>query len=547
MSAHPLDPLTPEELARAVEVVRRSAGLGERVRFIRVELEEPDKPELARRLRRRAARAFVVILDNDAGLAAEAIVDLEAGSVERWTPLDGRPAGHLGRRVLRSPPSAVRADPRYREALARRGIEATPRLGAHRALGDRHRSRPAGRRLARALSWLRSCDRRRQPLRPADRAAWSRVVDLNAMEVVRVDDHGAAAAAASRRGDYRDGGGRRRTATTCGRSRSRSRTGPASRSTAASCAGRSGGCGSASRTARASCCTRSRYEDDGELRADLPPRVDRRAGDPLRRPQPDDALQERVRHRRVRPRPADQRAGAGLRLPGRDPLPGRRVTSTRTGRPCRCCETRSASTRRTTGSSGSTATTAPAATTVARSRRLVVSCIATVGNYEYGFFWYLYQDGTIEFEGKLTGIVHTAGVPVGEPGRHATEVSPGVAAGYHQHFFTARLDMDVDGTDEHRLSRSEAASRAAPAPTTRTARAFVSRAADVHAASRRRSATVSPLTARRWRVENPRRRNRMGEPVGLRARARRHRWRPMAQPDSQFRTRAPASSTTSCG
>jgi hypothetical protein len=45
-------------------------------------------------------------------------------------------------------------------------------------------------------------------------------------------------------------------------------------------------------------------------------------------------------------------------------------------------------------------------TEVRRSRRLVVSFISTVGNYEYGFFWYLYQDGTIQFEIKLTGIMN---------------------------------------------------------------------------------------------------------------------------------------------
>ena len=47
------------------------------------------------------------------------------------------------------------------------------------------------------------------------------------------------------------------------------------------------------------------------------------------------------------------------------------------------------------------------ATDVRRSRRLVISTIATVGNYDYGFFWYLYQDGTIEFEVKLTGVIPT--------------------------------------------------------------------------------------------------------------------------------------------
>ena len=41
---------------------------------------------------------------------------------------------------------------------------------------------------------------------------------------------------------------------------------------------------------------------------------------------------------------------------------------------------------------------------VRRSRRLVVSSWANVGNYDYGFFWYFYLDGTIEAEVKLTGV-----------------------------------------------------------------------------------------------------------------------------------------------
>ena len=42
-----------------------------------------------------------------------------------------------------------------------------------------------------------------------------------------------------------------------------------------------------------------------------------------------------------------------------------------------------------------------------RLRRLVVSFFTTISNYDYGFFWYFYQDGTIEFEAKLTGIIST--------------------------------------------------------------------------------------------------------------------------------------------
>ena len=44
-------------------------------------------------------------------------------------------------------------------------------------------------------------------------------------------------------------------------------------------------------------------------------------------------------------------------------------------------------------------------TQVRRSRRLVISSIATTGNYEYGYFWYFQQDGAIHFEVKLTGII----------------------------------------------------------------------------------------------------------------------------------------------
>lgn len=84
-------------------------------------------------------------------------------------------------------------------------------------------------------------------------------------------------------------------------------------------------------------------------------------------------------------------------------------------------------------------------TEVRRSRRLVVSFICTVGNYEYGFFWYLYQDGTIQFEIKLTGIMNLGALPAGETRPYGTMVGPGVYAPNHQHAFNVRLDMNIDG------------------------------------------------------------------------------------------------------
>ena len=93
-----------------------------------------------------------------------------------------------------------------------------------------------------------------------------------------------------------------------------------------------------------------------------------------------------------------------------------------------------------------------------RARRLVVSFVATVVNYEYLFYWYFNQDGSMEYEIKLSGMLSTnllsAGERVdGEGGAndgaplHGVLVAPGVNAQVHQHMFCARLDVQVDGID----------------------------------------------------------------------------------------------------
>jgi primary-amine oxidase len=150
------------------------------------------------------------------------------------------------------------------------------------------------------------------------------------------------------------------------------------------------------------------------------------------------------------------------------------------------------------------------ATDVRRARRLVISTIVTVGNYEYGLYWYLALDGGIAFEAKLTGVVHTAGVAAGDDPASATLVAPGVSAGYHQHFFCARLDLDVDG---ERNVLSEVDSRSdPPGPANPHGQAFSVRETPLvsELAAQR---MIDPLAARRWRVSNPARRNRMGAPV----------------------------------
>jgi primary-amine oxidase len=88
-----------------------------------------------------------------------------------------------------------------------------------------------------------------------------------------------------------------------------------------------------------------------------------------------------------------------------------------------------------------------AGTEVRRMRRLTVSFHVTVANYEYLVYWRLYQDGNIECEVRATGIMVTTPLAAGQSNANGTLVDERTYAPFHQHFLVARLDMDVDGTD----------------------------------------------------------------------------------------------------
>ena len=101
--------------------------------------------------------------------------------------------------------------------------------------------------------------------------------------------------------------------------------------------------------------------------------------------------------------------------------------------------------------------------------------IATVGNYEYGYFWYLYTDGTIEYEVKLTGVISTGALRARRaPDARHDGRAPGSTRPHHQHFFCVRLDMAVDGNAEH-ASSGRLGARARSGRTTRPATAWVTK------------------------------------------------------------------------
>jgi len=54
------------------------------------------------------------------------------------------------------------------------------------------------------------------------------------------------------------------------------------------------------------------------------------------------------------------------------------------------------------------------------------------------------QDGKIEAEVKLTGILSLGALMPGESRKYGTTIAPGLYAPVHQHFFVARMDMAID-------------------------------------------------------------------------------------------------------
>jgi len=176
----------------------------------------------------------------------------------------------------------------------------------------------------------------------------------------------------------------------------------------------------------------------------------------------------------------------------------------------------------------------PHAPEVRRSRRLVVSSVSTVENYEYGFFWYFYQDGNIQFEIKLTGILSLAATRDGEKPPYGAMIAPQLYAPNHQHFFNVRLDFDLDGV-ENTVERVDVVPDAA-GPENPFANAFRANATPLET----EQAALGHLnleTARTWRIVNPSVKNAVGEPVGYKFLPGDNAF-PMASPEAWWRKRA---------
>jgi primary-amine oxidase len=149
---------------------------------------------------------------------------------------------------------------------------------------------------------------------------------------------------------------------------------------------------------------------------------------------------------------------------------------------------------------------------VRRSRRLVISAIHTIGNYDYGIYWYLYLDGTIQLEVKLTGIVGVSAVneETFDP-QFAPMIGENLASPVHQHLFCVRLDFELDGGTNSLYENQIEVCPISPENPDGTQFKNVSRLLRREEEAKR---TIAPRFSRNWKVVNPDSKNSLGFPVG---------------------------------
>lgn len=450
-TGHPLDPLSAEEVSAAAQILRRHPRWQPEVRFVYVEVAEPPKAEVIAWVSGTPwDRQAAALLRDRAGRATyETVVSLSRGEVVSWRQVDGVQAPMMFEEFMACE-ATVRADPRWQQAMRSRGVEdfsltmIDPWAAGHTGPGDD----PALSRLARPLTFVRSGPDDNGYARPVEGLLVT--VDLDTMSVIDVVDHGAVPLP-PQPGNY--------------------------------------------------------YPELMTEPGNVPAFTEQReALKPIVITQPEGASftveghevswanwrlhlgytpREGLVLHDIRyvdkgvERPVLYRASLSeMYVPYGDPAPTHwnknvfdegeyglgwlansltlgcdclgeihyldAVVNDQDGEPmvienaiCMHEEDASIGWKHTDFRTERVE--------VRRNRRLVISFIATVGNYEYCFYWHLYLDGSIEFEIKLTGVLSTGAIAVGEDPEFGALVAPGLMAPNHEHYFSVRLDMRVDG------------------------------------------------------------------------------------------------------
>jgi primary-amine oxidase len=499
--SHPLDPLSADEVAAAAAIVRAAHDLGAGMRFETIVLCEPNGADACGR------SAFVATYDIATGNLFEAIVSLADSTVTRWTPRPGaRP--RIAPEEFLLAESIAKADPRFVAALAKRGITDLSLVCSDPwSCGVFGHADEEGRRLIQTITWVRNRPYDNHYAHPVE--GLSALVDINRGEVLRIDDYGVVPvpreeANYSARFQQAWRGGLRPIEVI-------QPEGPS-------------------------------FTVDGwavewcgwSLRIGFTPReglvlhdLAIREGDAVRSVLKRASLAEMVvpygHPVGVHPRKNAFDCGEygigvlanSLKL-GCDCLGAIHyfdaVVNRIDGSP-QVIENAICLHEEDCGVLWKHTDFRTEETDVRRARRLVISFVATVGNYEYGFYWHLYLDGTIELDVRLTGIVNTAGLTqTGEVGR-GTRIGPAVVGHVHQHVFNVRLDMAVDGPNNTVVEVDTVADPPGPDNPWHNALAIVETPLLTEKAARRRT---DPARMRSWKIVNRERTTTLGHHPGYR-------------------------------
>lgn len=510
---HPLDPLSPDEIRAAARIIREARPPGDSTRFVTIELHEPSKEALAAPSANGAIprEAFAILLDRDSNTTHEAVVDLGAQTLRSWSERPGIQPYFLFEE-FGDAVTITRNHAEWRAAAERRGADPDKVHLESQPAGLYDNPDEEGKRILRVIAY-------RQPKK--DDAPWAQpieglvcLVDVQRREVVRlVDEESAPIPKGS--GNY-----------------DLDAVGPVRTDLKPLDIVQPEGVS----------FTMNGYElawQRWRMRVGFTPRE----GLVLYQI----AYEDPAQGQEAAPRSVCYRASLGeLVVPYGSTGPGqywrnffdsgeagigRFANSLELG--CDCLGSITYLDAVWTNDQGEPVTVSNAiciheedfgvlwkhndifqdgnGSAVRRSRRLVISYFATVGNYDYGFYWYFYQDGSIEVEIKLTGVVLTQGVPDGAQPQTATLIDQNLSAPNHQHLFCFRLDLDVDGpvNTVHEI-HSEPLPAGPENPHGNAFRSVATPLTSEQGAIR----DADPACARYWKVVNPARTNAAGLPRG---------------------------------
>ncbi|MGH7920924.1 MAG: primary-amine oxidase, partial [Candidatus Dormibacteraceae bacterium] len=186
---HPLEPLDAEEIEAASRISREERGLDSSTRFVYISLKEPPK-QVVLAGAQAPREAELLLWDRARRMTVEATVSLSEGKVTSWQDRPGVQAplmeDEFGAMV-----AAVKADPRWQEAMRKRGVTdlESAMIDSWPAGYNGPEDGPEKGRFALPLTWAcDGSDLENGYARPVEGLIVR--VDLDQMKVVEVEDHG---------------------------------------------------------------------------------------------------------------------------------------------------------------------------------------------------------------------------------------------------------------------------------------------------------------------------------------------------------------------